>query len=117
LIQPNAVSIRYPLVDGIAAAHTAQLVPTEIPYPGIYLASKPLVAPGSPEQLLGHGSSAPTRDFSSTSATFGSNQSNHKTVRHLLLLALGIETAIGCHQSLQALPGIGDRACNTEVVG
>ena len=40
-----------------------------------------------------------------------------EAVRQQLLLALGIEPAICCHQPLQALPGIGDRTCNTEIVG
>src|SRR5215470_17386031 len=35
----------------------------------------------------------------------------------LPFLALGIELTIVCHQSLQALPGISDRTCNTKIVG
>src|SRR5262249_46349828 len=35
---------------------------------------------------------------------------------HQLLLALGIELTVGRHQSLQALPGIGDLTRNAEIV-
>jgi hypothetical protein len=60
---------------------------------------------------------SPVLDRSPTNAIFVSNQSNHEMVHQLMPLALGIESTVGCHESLQALPGISYRTCSTEIVG